>query len=346
MQVYFGGPDKSPRLLRDLLAARVEAVPAGGEILWATYYFRDLDLADALIRARRRGAAVGICIEASPRIRTANRAVHLRFAEDGLGSELTAVSHLHPGHLHEKIYFFSHPSPSAFVGSFNPSGAAPQEVAVVREIGDQDRGHNYLVEMTDPVIVEALRQHVSRLATSRHGILERYSTAANANPTTDKYSLVFFPRRDSAVLLRLMTARPYERIRIAASHFRDGSMAGALARLAHSGTLVEVIAHHTKRRVPERVERALRRAGVRFYRYAHPLDFPMHSKFILMSAPNFRRAVFGSMNLTRTSRWLNHEVLIETSEQALFEAFDQRWEHMLKELRSFSDRNVGDAPSP
>src|SRR5689334_10457863 len=68
-KVYFGGPDKPSGFLRDLLKERVDLVPAGGEILWATYYFRDVALADALIRARERGVAVTLCIEAMPRLR-------------------------------------------------------------------------------------------------------------------------------------------------------------------------------------------------------------------------------------------------------------------------------------
>ena len=44
-EVYFGGPDQAPRALRDILKARVDAAPAGSEIIWATYYFRDQDLA-------------------------------------------------------------------------------------------------------------------------------------------------------------------------------------------------------------------------------------------------------------------------------------------------------------
>ena len=37
MKVHFGGPDRPPRALRDLLHARVEAVPAEGTIDWMTY---------------------------------------------------------------------------------------------------------------------------------------------------------------------------------------------------------------------------------------------------------------------------------------------------------------------
>jgi len=54
--VFFGGPDCRPRSLHDLLYSHVSAVPAGGEIFWATYYFRDKALADALIQAKNGGS--------------------------------------------------------------------------------------------------------------------------------------------------------------------------------------------------------------------------------------------------------------------------------------------------
>jgi phosphatidylserine/phosphatidylglycerophosphate/cardiolipin synthase-like enzyme len=336
MSAFFGGPDKPPGLLRDLLLARIDGVPAGGEILWATYYFCDMDLADALIRARRRGVVVNICIERFPRIRSANESVRIRLAAaDALGEGFRSISHFLPGHLHEKIYFFSHPSPAALIGSFNPSGNRSGEAAIIEDIGDQDRGHNYLVEIREPPIVEPLRRHILWLMTSQHTVFERYRPEANNNPRTGELNLFFFPRRDSGVLLKLLAQHRYVQVRVAASHFRDGSVAQALARLAQSGTSIEVIAHHTERRVPERIERSSRRAGIQFHRYRHPRVLPMHSKFILLTAPGFQRVLFGSMNLTRTSRWLNHEVLVEAAEPGLFGAFNERWERMLAEIRDF-----------
>lgn len=47
-EVHFGGPDQDPGYLRNVLARHIAAVPSGGTIDWATYYFRDLALAKAL----------------------------------------------------------------------------------------------------------------------------------------------------------------------------------------------------------------------------------------------------------------------------------------------------------
>src|SRR5262249_27232066 len=139
-------------------------------------------------------------------------------------TDFRSVTHLLPSHIHEKIFIFSHPSPVVFVGSFNPSGSSLEDAEAIREIGDQDAGHNYLVEITDPMIFDALRRHVRWLTESRHGIFERYAPEANENPRSREMSVFFFPRRDSAVLPKLLAEHQYDRIRVATSHFRDRSV--------------------------------------------------------------------------------------------------------------------------
>ena len=133
--VYFGGPDQAPGRLRDLLAERVAAVPAGGAIDWVTYYFRDRRLASELVKARKRGVAVKVTIERSPRTAHANEAVRrILSGADGLDGGFRSVAHalfptpwgnLPSAHIHEKLFCFSHPRPIALVGSFNPSGDVP-----------------------------------------------------------------------------------------------------------------------------------------------------------------------------------------------------------------------------
>jgi len=155
-QVYFGGPDRPVGFLRDLLAERVARVPAGGSIDWVTYYFRDRRLADALVEARERGVDVRVTLDGHPRTPHANNAV-IEMLEAGLGGGLCAVRGRLDGtplgkiarpRLHEKLYCFSHPTPVAFVGSFNPSSDSPEsEPEVIEVIGDHDRAHNLLVEL-------------------------------------------------------------------------------------------------------------------------------------------------------------------------------------------------------
>lgn len=336
MKVFFGGPDRPPGHLRDLLVGRFAAVPAGGEILIATYYFRDTGVADALLRANSRGVRLTVCFDASPRLSSANDAIRARL-ERSLGEGFRAVSHALPAHLHSKIYCFSHPAPTALVGSFNPSGDFSDDASIIEAIGDQDRGHNYLVEFSDPVLVDSLKEHVLWLMGGRHGLLERFQPAANVVAESRGTRVCFFPRRHSGVLFDILRQQPYRHVRIAASHFRDRGMAGILARLAAKGAKIEVIAHDTLRRVPGRIEALCQRSGIVFHRYRHPLGWPMHSKFILLESAGARRLVFGSLNLTRTSRWLNHEVLVETDDASVYEAFDERWWQMLAEVKSFDD---------
>jgi phosphatidylserine/phosphatidylglycerophosphate/cardiolipin synthase-like enzyme len=338
-RVFFGGPDRSPGYLGEILAERIAAVPAGGEILWSTYYFRSKRLAESLVAAFRRGVRVTLCLEAKPRQRQANDEVIGLFERaGGLGGGFRAVSELFPAHLHEKIYFFSHPSPVALVGSFNPSddrSESDDDAALIGEIGDQDHGHNCLVEIHEPTIVESLRRHVGQLREARQSVLHRFEPAANAVIESGPIKLGFFPRRSSAIFLDCLRAPGLHRIRIAASHFRDPSAARILARQVAAGGKVEVIAHDTVRRFPVAVENVCRRAGMDVRRYRHPLGYPMHCKFILLEGADMRRSVFGSMNLTRTSRWLNHEVLVQSDEPSVFSQFERRWQEIGMEMQGF-----------
>lgn len=331
-RVFFGGPER-PRRLRDLLEERVEAVPAGGEILWVTYYFRDGRLAGALARAHRRGVAVKLVLEGAPRLACANDAVirRLRAPEDGIGAGLRVVRHGLSAHLHEKLYCFSHPRPVALVGSFNPSGDEPEDPAVIRAIGDQDRGHNVLVELAGPEVAR-LAAHARWMHAASHGWFERFGSDLNEPVRAGGLTGYFFPRRRNPLSGLLRALPEGARLRVAASHLSDGGVARRFAALAGRGVGVELIAEATLRRVPRRIERELVAGGVRFRRYVHPCGLPMHNKFVLAEASHRRWAAFGSYNFTAKSRWLNHELLFVAQDDDLFAAFAARWDEMVAEL--------------
>jgi phosphatidylserine/phosphatidylglycerophosphate/cardiolipin synthase-like enzyme len=333
LRPFFGGPDRTPRLLRDLLEEKTDAVPSGGEIGWVTYYFRDRALAAALVRARRRGVRVTVSLEASPRLRTANDGVRRQLeGNEGLGVHFRAVRHALPCNLHAKLYYFSHPTPTALVGSFNPSGDRPEDPDVIREIGDQDRGHNVLVEIAHPGLADGLARHADWVHRGGHGVFERFGAAANRCLEADGHRVFFFPRRRSDVVRRLLSRLSAgSRARIAASHIRDMSVVRALGGLARRGVRVEIVAHDSERRVPRRIEAACVRSGIAFRRYVHPDRLPMHNKFMLLEGGNLRQVLFGSMNLTRSSRWLNHELVVVSEEPRLFGAFAERWEAIAAE---------------
>jgi phosphatidylserine/phosphatidylglycerophosphate/cardiolipin synthase-like enzyme len=335
--LFFGDP-AHPGRLRDLLEARAERVPAGGEIVWITYYFRDEQLADALIRAHRRGVRVLVSVEGRPRIRTANDAVIARLAdpEHGIGNGLRVVRRGLFRHLHEKLYCFSHPQPVALAGSFNPSGNRPEDPRIIARIGDQDRGHNFLAEVSGRA-VGPLIEHARALHDHTPGLFQRLSPNWIRPIRARKLRAYLFPRLGNPLDTLLRGVTRGSRLRIAASHLRDASVVATLAMLAGAGVQVELLTEGTRRRVPPAIEQLLRSQGVAFARYAHPDHLPMHNKFLLAETPQGRWAAFGSFNLTRTSRWLNTELLLVSEDDAVFDAFAARWDAIKAEMAGRPD---------
>lgn len=336
-RAFFGGPDLPPRALRDLLEERVDGVPAGGWIDWATYYFRDRALAEALVRARRRGAEVWLSLEAAPRREGTNDSVASRLrGPEGLGAGLALVRHApfsrrggrtRRAHLHTKLYAFSHPHPHALVGSFNPSGDVPEDPGVLAEIGDQDRGHNALLEIDEPATVAALRAHLTWLRGTRHGRWERLAPAANRVLRAPGLEIFFHPRVRSGRALRAFAGLGTgDALRIAASHLRDARAVRALARARRRGAEVELIVHASERRSPEAVARRLRAAGVRVLRHQEKGGAPMHHKFALIERGPARELLLGSLNWTPRSLSRNHEIVARVrGAPTLFDAFAERF---------------------
>ena len=334
MRVYFGGPDKPVAALAQLLLTCIEDVPPGGEIHWITYYFGNLQLAQALLAASRRGVKVAVVVDARPRRSEVNRCVIELL--HGLGGVpnwgLRALRHVLPCHVHEKLYYFSHPHRAVYVGSYNPSRSADDPAALVEDIGDQDRGHNFLVEITDESAVSFLRNHMQAMQELSHDPLERLRRHSNAEYSSAPLSIWLYPRRRTTPHVEALKDQNLRIVRVAASHFRDPKIARGLARRAAAGAQVEVICHDSLRRVPPHIEHLLLSGGVRFMRYRHDDGLPMHNKFMLLEADGHTSVLFGSFNLTRTSRWLNHEILMKSSNSDLVAAFSLRWHEMHAEL--------------
>lgn len=337
-EIYFGGPDQPPGRLRNVLAERIAAVPAGGAIDWVTYYFRDRRLAAELLRAHHRGVKVTITLEGHPRTPDANHEVIAMLGgPQGLGKGFRTVSvtgvptlsgkRLQP-RLHEKLYCFSHPKPVAFIGSFNPSGDHPEERPdIIYEIGDQDRGHNVLVGLKDLSLVDGLVRHARWVNRARHGFFSRFFTNGKHTLRAGDTEVHFLPRlRPHAVARFLGLFGEGSRIRIAASHLRGRSTVKVITRLARRGAALEILAEPTLRRVPAEVEQHLISAGIPFRRVNHPGGMPMHNKFVLIEKSSHRWVVFGSYNWTTRSYWLNQEICAISADSELFNAFAQRWE--------------------
>lgn len=339
-EVFWGGPDRPPRCLRDLLEESITAVPPGGEILWVTYYFRDEGLAKALLKARKRGVVVRVAIEGNPRTGDVNSGVYkLLGHSDGLGRDIRAIRHrlvdnrfFRTSRLHEKLYYFSHPEPRVLVGTFNPSGNQPEDPDVISKIGDQDRGHNLLVNLKDPILVEGIYNHARDLFDAPHGPWERYLPKNNLAVVSGETRVLFFPRAHRGDLNALFTGLPNDsRLRMAVSHLNDRGFCKHLISLARRGVRIEIIAHDTLRRVPSWVEKQLLRHGIVFHRYSHPESLPMHNKFMLFESPGRRIATFGSMNLSIRSLHTNHELLVISENSFLYQEMEKRWHAILQE---------------
>ncbi len=315
--LHFGGTSFPERHLRDILAARVHAVPPGGEIVWTTYYFRDRELAKALVKAAERGVQVHILMEAEPRYAGANDDVIAILKSNmhlpGLKLNLwdSVLSKKLAAHLHSKIYWFSHPVPTAFVGSFNPSTDIPEDEAIIAAIGDQDRGHNLLLETQDDAICAGLRTY------SLNGFspLQRFHRAQNGAIHGDALSLWFFPRINSRVVPdRLKQVGSNARISLAMSHFKDVEILDRLEDVVRRGGEARMIVHHTERRVPEAIVAQARKVGINIRRYRHKDALPMHSKYLLIETANRKESWLGSLNYNWRSRYINHEILLRSTE--------------------------------
>jgi hypothetical protein len=324
--VEFGGPDLPPRRLRDLLEAQVDAASPGSRIDWATYYFRDRALAEALIRASDRGVRVRLVIEPDPRRGGANDAVIAILRGHGLkgGLRRFRAAMLDRGHLHAKIYAFSDPD-IAWVGSFNPSGDEPDDADVITEIGDQDRGHNLLLGIQQPRLTAALRRHVASLGRwtplSLKGRL-RFNLSVEHAGTR----LYFYPRLRPLIAEQAIgRLAAGDRFRGAISHLKKGEFTKQLQLAVERGVSVELLVHDTERRVPSELVEEMLDAGIRVVRIAHPDDLPMHAKLLLIDHAGERSAWVGSHNFNKKSLKKNAELLLRTVDLDVIAALDARF---------------------
>lgn len=325
-RVEFGGPDLPPRRLRGLLQEHVDTSPPGSRIDWATYYFRDRALAEALIRASDRGVRVTLVLEPDPRRAGANDAVIALLQEHGLGGGLRLYrpAPFDRGHLHAKIYAFSHPD-VAWIGSFNPSGDEPEDAEVVAEIGDQDRGHNLLLPIESARLTAALRLHVAKLA-GWNPIPLFLRPHFNRTIEDAGTKLYFYPRLLTYPVERsIARLAAGDRLRGAISHLKPGELTKQLVNAVKRGARVDLLVHDTERRVPTELVGQLANEGVGIVRVAHPDDLPMHAKFLLIEHAGQHVAWLGSYNFNKKSRRRNAEILLRTNDQPVIAQLEGRF---------------------
>lgn len=314
-EIHYGGPDKPVGALRDVLMAKIDASPPGSEIIWATYYFRDQQLAERLVAAQRRGVRVRVRIEGRPRTESANDQV-IATLRAGLGDGLRVQrSWFRLGRLHAKVYAFSGPTPEVLIGSFNPSGDATPDPKIISAIGDQDRGENLLVSFRDPDAAFALRRQAERLWSRKAG---RFRAAENKAVNLNSVRFYYFPRLNPDVVERRVARLGQgDRVQAAISHMDGGPFAAALGEAARRGVDVQLVVHDTTRRVPHGVVESLDEAGANVRRYCTADGLPMHAKFVIIERAGERSAWFGSLNFNDSSRLFNNEILARSTDPRL-----------------------------
>ncbi|MBZ6378948.1 hypothetical protein B5C34_10265 [Pacificimonas flava] len=317
-RVVFGGPDMKPRRLRDLLQSEIEAVPPGGRIDWATYYFRDRRLARALVAAQRRGVQVCITMERTPRRADANACV-VDILQRGGVDRLTA-RRWWPGRLHSKVYAFSHPD-RCWIGSFNPSGDEVDDPDILAAIGDQDRGDNLLVELRAPELVEAGRRTVEMLGRGVPPLVRfdrRYTRVARARGT----QLFRYPRLGASPLSpSLAKLGPGDEVTAAISHLKPGPLLAALDAGAARGAHVMLFVHDSQRRVPASVRRY---SSLELTRVGDTATAPMHAKMLYARIAGRRQVWTGSLNFNLRSRYLNAETLLLSDDERFCDMVESR----------------------
>lgn len=335
-RIEYGGPDLAPRRLRNLLQQYVDQSPPSSRIDWVTYYFRDRELAQALMRASDRGVKVRLVLEPHPRRAGANDSVIAMLKDHGLGGGFHLRSSIAPsgkrGHLHAKIYAFSKP-PIAWIGSFNPSGNEPENADVIAEIGDQDRGHNLLLGIERPKLIKALLRFIDRLIDPPR-IPLKWRPSAYLPLIAGDSRLYFYPRC-TTLAVEPCIARLGKgcSVRAAISHLKKGPLTKALIKAAGQGADIRLLVHDTLRRVSPKAFDQLESVGINIDRVVDENDLPMHAKFILLTDHGRTTAWLGSYNFNDKSRLLNAELLLATTDQSVIESLSSRFEQIEKMVR-------------
>ncbi|MDY6821030.1 MAG: phospholipase D-like domain-containing protein [Deferribacterota bacterium] len=341
MKVYFGGPDKPPFYLRNILAEKIDLIGKKGEIFWVTYYFRDLDLANKLIKAAERGANVTVVLERRPRVKDCNDEV-FNLLKESSKVKIKYIEHSKPHRgifggmprIHEKVYYFKNDfETSVFIGSFNPSSKINNDdKRIIDLIGDQYRGHNFLVEIDEKHLIEGLYNHCKNIVQINHGIIENFKKKDKCICDTDT-KIHFFPWAGKKCVTDFFyAAEKGDRVYIAVSHISLFGIARILYKLKRKGVRLDIISHDTERRFPERIERQLKKYSINYMRYIHPKRYPMHNKFIIIEKKNEQFVGFGSLNLSNRSIYENHEIFAVTNNDTMVEAFKKRWYEIYYEI--------------
>lgn len=342
--VYFGGPDLTKNNLRDTLLQHIQNTPPKGTIAWVCYYFNEPVLLEALIEAANRGTQVELIIEDNPRCTEINQQciyqleslqhplINItRFSSTPLWQFLGINWH---GHLHSKLYFFSHPEPHALIGSYNPTAdIAHLGKKHVNSIGDHSISHNLLVEISNKEIVTLLLSYINSLKKSYPKKLARFSQLHNQTYSFKTWEISFLPRWKSHPVNRvLLDNNESAEVKCAISHLKGPGVLKLLGAAKKHGKNIELLLESSKRRIPEKNLLILDKHGIKYYQTKNTDNALMHNKFIIYESRKASFVMFGSFNWSVRSRWLNHEIIACSSDEKIVNAFKSRWKQIVAQI--------------
>ena len=335
--VYFGGPDKEKHTLRDTLLKHIQNVPANGKIYWMCYYFNEPILFDALIAASNRGVEIKLIIEGNPRSSEVNVSCFKVLSEQTNISIAIKTSkpfwrylgiHWH-GHMHAKMYYFSHPNPCVLIGSYNPT-SDPHDINshLIDQIGDHTISHNVLVKTHENVVTSNLIKHFCKIYDST-GYL-RFSRLNNLTHTSSEWHINFLPRYKSHSVSHLLSSKDKNvLIKCAISHLKGPAILDPLIKASRSEKIIEIIIGASKRRINQNTLTKLEQHKIKYRLITTDNHKLMHSKFIIYQSNKEYCVLFGSFNWSSRSWWLNNEIIACCRDEAVIRAFEQRWNEML-----------------
>jgi phosphatidylserine/phosphatidylglycerophosphate/cardiolipin synthase-like enzyme len=340
-KTYFGGPDKSKNLLRDILVEHIHAVPANGNINWVCYYLHDPVVLQALIDASERGVKIELTIDGRPRTPSINQACINLFTQPIHSSIKIAIVkdkpvweyfgiHWH-AHLHSKLYYFSHPTPQVLVGSYNPTADAEHsDQAAIEKIGDHSISHNVLVSVDDQDTVNHLKNHILELQNYKKRRFSRISSAHNTAFKSQNWTIDFLPRLNTHPVNTLLSKNHSNaNVKCAISHLKGPGILNPLKIALNTGKKIELLLESSQRRVPKKYLDFLNKHQIKYYQPKLEKHCLMHNKFILYQSDQEYCVMFGSFNWSARSRLLNHEIIACSHDKEIIGAFEQRWNQII-----------------
>lgn len=312
--LHAGGPDRPPHLLRDLLVRRIDAVPGGGEIVWAVRGIGDDVLADALIAAAGRGVSVSLHVDARATPIWADD-VMARLSAGGLSPDIERHEAERP--MDMKVHIFSHPEPSALIGSYDSIGEHSALRDPRRRLDDLDRGHDLLIEYSQPALVAALRDHARRFG----GTLERLRPSQNRAAEVPRTSIFFHPRlRPRIVDAAIGDLDEDARLRVVlARHLPIADpLFDRLSEASARGVGVALIGDH--------LPAPLASAGARLLR-RQPTQPPINMSFLLIEMPGAYVTWVGDI----APHGVHRDLLVRSTDPELFAALSERFDRIAAE---------------